>query len=169
MMEVVYLRAFLALEAFLEESFILFSLGHRPPRGRAPRRFTFPPNRKAAEEWILPEDTRSRPYASWDPGSVRHRASRFFKDGAPFEIALSVKQAALQDARTIRNKIAHDSARAQERFHTLVRQKLGSLPSGLTVGGFLDTDVPGVAPRQSFLEHYLEMIESVVTQIVPPA
>jgi hypothetical protein len=169
MMEVVYLRAFLALEAFLEESFILFSLGQRPPRGRAPYRFTFPPNRKAAEEWILPEDTRSRSYASWDPGAVRVRAGRFFKDGAPFEMALSAKQTALQDARTIRNKIAHDSASAEQRFQNLVRQKLGAVPSGLTVGSFLDTDVPGAAPRQSFLEHYLEIIDLVVTQIVPPA
>jgi hypothetical protein len=169
MIEVAYLRSFLALEAFLEESFILFSLGHRPPRGRAPHRFTFPPNRRAAEEWILPEDSRSRPHASWDASAVRGRARRFFKNGAPFEMALGAKQTALQDARTIRNRIAHDSASAEERFQGLVRRALGSVPSGLTVGSFLDSDVPGAAPRQSFLDHYLDIIDLIVTQIVPPA
>jgi hypothetical protein len=164
MMEVAYLRSFLALEAFLEETFILYTLGRKAPRGRPPYRFTFPPDRKSANEWVKSEN---RPHTSWDVVAVRKRAERFFKNGDPFETALKGQQAALQEARTIRNKIAHQSVEAIDKFHSLVRAKLGTVPVGITAGGFLDTDVPGAAPRQSFLDHYVGKIDLVITQIVP--
>lgn len=163
--ELAFLRAFLALESFLEESFILYSLGCKPPRGRAPHRFIFPPTRKAADEWVIPEQRR---YASWAASEVRNRASRFFRNGRPFENALSGSQTALDEARTIRNAVAHESTGAQEAFKNLARTKLGTLPPNISVGGFLSTPIPSSSPPQSFLELYLNRIELVATQIVPP-
>lgn len=161
--ELAFLRAFLALESFLEESFVLYSLGHKAPRGRVPHRFTFPPNRKAADEWVIPE---GRPYAAWDAVPVGNRAQRFFRGGGPFTNALRGSQAALDEAKTIRNAIAHESTTAQEKFENLVRTKLGTLPPALGVGRFLSTTVPASTPPQSFLELYLDRIELVITQIV---
>lgn len=159
-----FLRGCLALETFLEESFILFSLGYPPPRGRPPHRYAFPPSRRHADDWVVPE---GRPYATWDANTVSARASRFFRNGAPFASALRSSQAALEETRTIRNAIAHDSTSVQERFKNLVRRKLGGTsPPGITVGGFLSTTVPTSVPPESFLDLYLARIEFVATQIV---
>lgn len=162
--ELAFLRAFLALESFLEESFLLYSLGQKPPKGRRLHRFTFPPNRKAAEEWVIPE---GRQYAVWDAFPVSNRAQRFFLNGGPFTNALRGSQAALEDAKIVRNAIAHDSAAAHQKFDNLVRRELGTLPSNLGIGSFLGMTVPASTPPQSFLELYLDKIELVATQIVP--
>jgi hypothetical protein len=42
-----------------------------------------------------------------------------------------------------------------------------TLPPQQTVGGFLNTPVPGASPPRSFLEFYLEKIEFVARRIVP--
>ena len=40
--EIAFLRAFTGWEIFLEETFLLYLLGHQPPKGPAPRRYGFP-------------------------------------------------------------------------------------------------------------------------------
>lgn len=162
--ELVFLRAFLAWETFLEESFILYLLGHKPPKGRVPHRFTFPPNRKSAETWVIPEH---RQYATWDAESVINRAQRFFRDGRPFTNALRPSQNLLDESKTIRNAMAHESRTAHDKFENLVRIKLGTLPLNLSVGSFLGTTIPGSSPPQTFLEFYLDKIEFIGEQIVP--
>ncbi len=162
--ELAFLRSFLAWESFLEESFVLYLLGQKPPRGRAPHRFAIPPNQKSAEEWVIPEGRR---YASWAAIDVSNRAERFFRGGRPFTNALRASQSLLAESGTIRNAIAHESRTAHEKFETLVRAKLGTLPAGLTVGSFLGTTVPGLTPPVSFLEFYLNKIEFAANQIVP--
>jgi hypothetical protein len=162
--ELAFLRAFLALESFLEETFVLYSLGRTAPKGRAPYRLTFPPNRDAAEEWVVPE---GRSYASWAAHHVSNRAGRFFRDGRPFATILRQNQNALDEARTIRNAIAHDSSDAHEKFENLVRNKLGVLPPHLSVGSFLITLVPLAAPPRSFLDEFIDRVELIADKIVP--
>lgn len=162
--ELAFLRAYLALETFLEESFVLYLLGQKPPRGRRPHRFTIPPNRKAADEWVIPE---GRDYAAWHAVPVVERAQRFFRGGGPFTTALRGSQTSLDEAKTIRNAIAHDSTIAREKFENLVRTRMGTLPAQFTIGSFLGTTIPGSTPPASFLDFYLGRIELVATQIVP--
>ena len=162
--ELSFFRAFLAWESFLEESFILYMLGQNPPKGRAPHRFTIPPNQKSAEEWVIPE---GRSYANWDAMPVSTRAQRFFRDGRPFTNALRKRLTLLYESKIIRNAIAHESRSAHDKFEKLVREKLGTLPVNLTVGSFLGTTIPGLTPPLSFLEFYLDKIEIVAKQIVP--
>lgn len=162
--EVAFLRAYLALEAFLEESFILYLIGQKPPRGRRPYRFTIPPNRKAADEWVVPEGKR---YADWHAVQVIKRAQRFFRSGGHFAGPLMGSQASLDEAQRIRNAVAHESTNATLKFEGLVREKLGTLPPNLTIGGFLGMTVPASSPPTTFLEFYLDRFELVVTQIVP--
>jgi len=76
-------------------------------------------------------------------------------------------QNVLEEARTIRNAIVHESMSAQEKFENLARTKLGVLPPNLTVGRFLVTIVPTSAPPISFLEFYVGKIEFAAQQIVP--
>jgi len=165
MTEMAFLRAFLAWESFVEESFILYLSGQKPPRGRAPNRYAFPPNHKTARDWLIPE---SRDYAEWSmPTQVSARAERFFGAGRPFVPVLRSNQNALDEVRIIRNAIAHKSVSAREKFGRVVRTKLGTLPPNLSVGGFLGTTAPGSTPPVSFLEFYVAKIDLAAHQIVP--
>lgn len=164
--ELAFLRAFLAWETFLEESFSLYLAGQKPPCGRTPIRYAFPPNLRIAMEWMIPE---GRGYAKWTSArEVSARAERFFRDGRPFAPALRSQGAALEETRIIRNAIAHESISARQKFETLVRTKLGTLPSGLTVGGFFGMTLPGTTPPISFLESYFTKIEHLAKQIIRP-
>jgi hypothetical protein len=163
MIELAYLRAFLAWESFLEESFILYMLGKKPPRGSGARRYALPPNRQLAHEFAA----EGAAYARWEAPKVTARANKFFENGYPFTPALAGHQAALEQATTIRNAIAHGTANTQLKFEKLARDKLGSLPSGMTVGVFLDTAIPNESPPRSFFEFYLEEIEAIANRIVP--
>ena len=163
--ELAFLRAFLAWEMFLEQSFILYLLGQSPPRGRAPRRYASPPNQRAATDWVVPE---GRDYAQWTVAMhVSERAERFFEAGRPFAPVLRGSQNTLEETRLIRNAIAHESAMARARFESLVRRWLGTLPPKFAVGGFLGTTVPASAPPVSFLEFYFAKIEFAAQQIIP--
>lgn len=159
-----FLRACIAWETFLEESFILYLIGRTAPRGRAPRRFAFPPSRGIAEEWVIPEGRR---FANWGEDNVSNRAERFFRGGYPFTPALRNHANTLSEMRTIRNAIAHGSGNCWENFKTLVRNKLTILPPHLTIGSFFNTTITGSTPPQSFLEYYLDILESVARQIIP--
>jgi hypothetical protein len=165
--ELAFLRGFLAWESFLEESFILHMLGKPPKRGKPPVRYVLPPNRKLAFELV----SSGLDYAKWEgAGEVAARATRFFRDGRPFTSPLRAKQNTLDDARTIRNAVAHRSEVAQRKFEKLARNELGgALPPGLTVGGFLNTVRPKSAPFvESFLEYYLGTLQFVAEQIIRP-
>jgi hypothetical protein len=165
MTEMAYFRVYLAWEVFLEETFVLYLMGRQAPKGRAVARLAFPPNADAAKGWVIPE---GRPYANWVEDKVATRAERFFKDGRPFTSVLRANQNALQEARTIRNAVAHDAPNTQEKFENIVRQNLsGTLPPNTTIGSFLAMTRPGVTPPQSFLELYVSRFESLAAAIVP--
>lgn len=162
--ELAFLRGFASFESFLEETFVLYLMGRKPQRGRVPHRFVFPPDRRSANDWLVPE---GRSYAAWDAVSVRQRAERFFRKGRPFAPALRGSQASLDETKIIRNAIAHHSVKAQQPLQNLVRNKIGIMPRNLSVGGFLYTIVPKETPPLSFLEFYLDRVEKVALQIVP--
>ncbi len=161
--EVAFLRAFTGWEIFLEETFLLYLLGHQPPKGQPPRRYGFPPNREAASEWC----TEGKEYAKWNVSDVRRRADRWFRDGRPFTPALQGQQSRLEQLMTIRNAIAHQSSAARGKFETLVRNELQALPPNTTVGSFLITTKPNSNPPISFMEFYLSEVKCVAQNIVP--
>lgn len=163
--ELAFLRAFLAWESFLEQSFMLYMLGRKAPGAAAPARYAFPPSLTHASEWVVPE---GRSYATWtDPAHVRVRAERFFHNGRPFAATLSANQNTLNEARTLRNAIAHASSSTQQKFENLVRQKLRTLPPSSTVGSFLGLTVPRSSPPQSFFEFYTDQLATCAIDLVP--
>lgn len=163
LIELAFLRGFLAWESFLEESFVLYLLGKNAPRGRPPRRFAMPPTRSAAQLFVA----EGREHTKWDVASASNRAERFFAGGRPFAGPLRSNQSHLSDAGTIRNAVAHKTPRAREKFEALVRRELGALPPNMTVGGFLNTTKPSSIPLLSYLEFYLDRTEFIAKQIVP--
>lgn len=161
--ELAFFRVFSAWEAFLEEAFILYMLGQQAPRGRKIQRYGFPPNEGAAYEWVAD----GRDYAKWSPDHVKPRAKRLFKDGRPFEAALSSHHNLLFQVKTVRNAIAHDSASARKKFEDLVRNELTAVPHSATPGSFLLTIKPRETPPITFLEFYFKEIKRVADRIVP--
>jgi hypothetical protein len=162
--ELAFFKAFLAWEAFLEETFVLYIMGYIPPKGPSPKRYYFPPNRAMVEEWLA----EGKEYTKWASSSeVATRAGRHFENGFPFTAVLNSNQVALSDAKTIRNMIAHESASAQLKFENIVRRKLTALPPNTTVGSFLGTTMPAATPLISFFEFYISQFENCAQQIVP--
>ena len=166
LVEFAFLRSYLAWERFLEETFILFLIGKRPQRRRRVLKcYVAPKNRNHALEMILPEGRR---YVDWDsPDLVCTRAKRFFAGGEPFESALAPRLNLLNELQIIRNAIAHRSIKSERKFHQLVRDKLGYLPAGISVGSFLETLVPRTHPPLANIDHYLDRINVVASIIVP--
>ena len=160
LVELAFLRSFLAWESFLEETFLLYVLGKKPRSRKHPRkRFILPRDREHALELLLPEGRRD--YVMWDnPEVVLARAKRFLKDGEPFQNALSPRLNALKEMQTIRNAIAHRSIVSQQKFSNLVRDRLGTLPLGITVGVYLETPIPSSTPPTLQLDRYLQEIEA---------
>ncbi|HKW00726.1 MAG TPA: hypothetical protein VJN96_12935 [Vicinamibacterales bacterium] len=163
MIELAFLRAFLAWETFLEDAFVLYMLGKKPVSGRRPYRFVLPPSREWAHEAIR----EGQRYAKWDGQVVSNKATRFFKDGRPFTDVLRANQAFFEEATTIRNAVAHSSSEARDKFLNIVRNKPGAPPiANITVGAFLNAQVPASNPPIAFLDFYLDRLEFVADQIV---
>lgn len=164
--EAAYLQAFIAWEAFLEESFILYVCGKRLPRQRNLRCLCGSMRTRAqAERFIIPE---GKKYTEWtEVNQVTDRAIRFFEGGRPYTNVLRPHQAKLDSMRFIRNAIAHASKFGQEKFQELVRGELGTLPPRLTIGGFLIMTIPHSSPPTTFLEHYLSYLHLMAQQIIP--
>jgi hypothetical protein len=158
-----FLRAFTSWESFLEDTFLLYLLGHKPPKGAPPRRYGFPQTPDAAAEWC----TDGKPYAKWHVNDVQRRANRWFKDGKPFTPALQSQQSRLMQLVSIRNAIAHESDSAKGKFENVVRTELGAVPPNTTVGSFLMTTKPNTTPPISFLEFYVSEILRAAQNIVP--
>ena len=161
--ELAFFRVFSGWEAFLEETFILYLLGQQAPRGRKPQRYGFPPNEKAAHEWVA----EGRDYAKWGHDEVKKRAERLFRDGHPFSPIIDSHYHRLSQVKTIRNAIAHESLKSRQKFELLVRNELTALPPNTTVGSFLLTTKPNTHPPVSFLEYYLTEMEQAAQKIVP--
>lgn len=165
--ELAFLQAFLAWEAFLEESFVLYLWGKKPPRGNPPRcrYYASPRTRELTEQLLVPE---GRKYADWSSvQNVTRRAERFFENGEPYCQVLRSQQSKLEGIEAIRNAIAHASTYSWRRFQELVRDELATYPPNLTIGRFLAITVPGSSPPESFLEHYLSYIRFAAGEIVP--
>lgn len=165
MTELAFLKAFLAWESFLEQSFMLYIIGRKAPGAARPQRYVFPPSLTHAAEWVVPE---GRPYATWtDAARISARAERFFHGGRPFAVTLRANQNTLEEARILRNAIAHASSSTQQKFENLARRKLRTLPPDSTVGSFLATTVPRSAPPSSFFEFYTDQLGTYAAQLVP--
>ncbi len=97
MTELAFFRTVSAWEAFLEETFILYMLGQQAPRGKKAYRYGFPPNEKAAYEWVAD----GRDYAKWTTEQVKKRSERLFRKGHPFSPAIASHHNLLFQVKTV--------------------------------------------------------------------
>lgn len=162
--ELAFMKSFLTWEGFLEEAFILYLLGKKSPSGYAPVRHAIPMNRQHAVE-LLASDAR---HTDWTAAAkVVGRAARFFKGGGPFVNVIRPQTNLLDNLKTIRNALSHESEEAADKFETFVRNELTYFPPGMTPGTFLATLKPHLAPPKTYLQLYAEIFRSMAEAIVP--
>ncbi len=165
--EAAFLRAFVAWERFLEETFLSYLMGQKSISGRSLHRYYQPPN--ASSAWnLLAMMSGRRPYLDWTEATeVAKRAKVVFRNGGWF-VRLTAQNSILQDMKKLRNAISHDSDDARAKFEGLVRRELRTLPSGCTPGSFLGTPDRASPARASFLDKYLDVIEALAQDILRP-
>lgn len=162
--ELAFMKSFLTWEGFLEEAFILYLLGRKAPNGYAPVRHAIPMNRQHAVE-LLASDAR---HTDWTTANkVVSRATRFFKGGGPFVNVIRPQSNLLDNLKTIRNALSHESEEAAGKFQTLVRNELTYFPPGMIPGTFLMTVKPRHAPPKTYLQFYAENFRLMAEAIIP--
>jgi len=73
----------------------------------------------------------------------------------------------LNNLKTIRNALSHNSGGAAEKFETLVRNELTYFPQGMIPGIFLATLKPHATPPKTYLQFYAEIFRSMAETIIP--
>jgi hypothetical protein len=160
-----FLEGFLAWEAFLDESFTLYLLGEKPPKGRSPKLEHTATRRKDAERLITGAD---RKYADWTKTDVlRKRSKIFFRRNDPYDSPMKANNRSFEEMKIIRNAIAHRSTHSNEEFKRVVRKFFKTYPPKLTVGKFLRLPVPNVNPPQTFMTYYFGSVVATASLIVP--
>lgn len=148
---------------FLEEVFVAYVVGATSRDGTSYRAYIDPPSAAHARSMIVGERAA---FAAWSDGAqVRARAKLFLEGGEPFDNGLSTISTPLADMVVVRNRIAHRSGRARDRFLDLVRRRHGSVAPGMSAGRFLLS--PGTGPHTNRLEEYVVILRGAATLIVP--
>jgi hypothetical protein len=161
--EMAFLRIFVAWESFLEESFIRYAVGAASPSGYTPNVLTRAQNIGHALELV----SSGRDYGAWNSASeVTRRSALYFQDGEPYRSALEPASIELNEMNTIRNRITHKSMNSKSKFNAFVRRKFGHGVRGMTPGRFLMTSLPN-PPPDTFLDYYIEVIKIASSMIVP--
>lgn len=123
---------FRQFERFLEEVFVLYARGVRSPSGRVARPFIVP--RSAAHALDLMQS--AMPFLEWNsPETVINRAELYLRDGAPIKAVIVAHRTLFEDARQIRNHIAHDSRESLRRYRNVAARRLRIAPANVPPPG----------------------------------
>lgn len=160
------LKAFLALEVFLEDCMALYVVGERAPGGRRPRRLKkLDGTTKQAKETFKG----GKAFVKWNnSGEVIKRASEWLKDGEPFTTALSGASTPLGYLRVVRNAIAHESESAADQFSEQTRKLYGAVPRRLTPGSvLLGPCAAALGPHATLIDGSFVVLRAIAAGVVP--
>jgi hypothetical protein len=140
-----FLSVVSAWEEFVEHLFLAYMAGAKSPSGYAPRLTLGPCRNRPHAIRVLGSVGAGDPHRlfRWNDWTwVAHVAAVYFQNGAPFSLLKEPTLSRLRDAQTIRNRVAHNSAKARNQFKRCVNGLLGeqhdkSLPRGFSPGQFL--------------------------------
>ncbi|RLC08691.1 MAG: hypothetical protein DRH43_09625 [Deltaproteobacteria bacterium] len=173
--EMAFLKACLAWEDFLEQSFV-YLMSPAKTKGKKPKVYVKAPSKDAAYK-ILGVQQGRRDYVEWgDPELIIERSKAFFSRGKPFVPVIQKYRQHLNDMRKVRNRIAHRSPLAVKKFEDTVRGRTGGVPDGIVPGRFLkDTapqsmlGTPGGEARPSVFELWIKVLEDATNEILASA
>lgn len=164
LLELAFMKGFIAWEVFVERAFFLYARGSPAPNGFRPSRYVRPIDDDHVAKFLQPPPIR---YVDWTaPEAIRSRAIAFFQDGEPFESALASSTHFLHDMKKVRNAIAHSSADATGKFEGYATLALGRSASGIAPGEFLLATKPQ-SGGSTFFEDNLRQLAALAHVLVP--
>ena len=158
--ELAYLKIYLAWEQFLEETLLGYMMGGQSAKGYKVSSYVFPKNYSHALDII----NQGRDYSIWTPDVVIRKANQFFKRH-PYVRILNPLIRYLNEMKCVRNAIAHSSKTSREKFKTLVRSRIGYASYKVTPGHFLAKSPSVAAP--TFFEYYTSFLINASKKIAP--
>lgn len=127
--EACFLKLFIALEEFLEASFVHYLVGRMSTARWRPSKYAKPPTSDHAHKMLLGQQR----FVDWStPDTVVKYAELYFLDGEPFKTPLSGAATQLQDMKTVRNSTAHMSTTTQAKLEGLYVRWSGTPKYGIS-------------------------------------
>lgn len=163
--EAIFLRLFRAYENLLESVFISYLTGEQTAGGAPVPSHVVPTCRDHARAIV----TSSQPFLDWtSPQTVIKRAETYIIGGEPIRTAITSSQSHLQQAKKIRNHIAHNSTESAKDFRNIVVTFLLTAPLGnLSAGEFLTLTPPsGPCARREILSFFVDKLESTARALI---
>ncbi len=157
-----FLTLFMALENFLESSFICYMMGQSGLNGNSFAKYVSPTSEDNARN-ILKGISKFTDFTNRD--TIVKLANNFFDGGGTY-IYLNSISTDFEEMKKIRNAISHISVESDRAFKGLVRVKLGSLPPNISTSIFLNTVIPGTTT--TFFVHYRDIVVSAINNISNP-
>ncbi len=152
-----FLNVFIALEEFLEASFVHYMTGKMSTAKWRPTKFSRELDADHAHRMLLGNAR----HVDWStPDTVLKLADLYFKDGEPFRTAVASSHSHLLQMKTVRNSTAHSSATTQIALNSLFNRWTGA-PS-VDQGPYEML----MAPEHSTSETFYGASERVVTAIM---
>lgn len=157
--EAIFLRAFRALENFIEAAFLHYAFGKPTLQGRPVVSYLRPKDLSHAYELVKSSQT----FLEWNsPSTVINRAETYLENGGPIKTVFSSKQSFLNDLRRIRNHIAHNSRTSLEEFRKVVQLYLLTVPLRIPEPGeVLQTSIKIKNRKVRMLRHVLEELSDI--------
>lgn len=163
--EAIFLRLYRAYENLLENVFLAYISGETTTSGAAVTAFVSPIDKEHARAII----TSSQPFLDWtSPTVVIKRAETYIQTGEPVRSAVAASQNHLQQAKKIRNHIAHNSSESEREFAKVVQNILLTPPlSAISAGELLTLTPPsGPCARKEVLTYFLEKLEDTSRALI---
>ena len=153
-----FLTLFMALENFLESSFVCYMMGQLGLNGNSFAKYVSPISEENARS-ILKGISKFTDFTNRD--TIVKLANNFFDGGGTY-VYLNSISTDFEEMKKIRNAISHISVESDRAFKGLVRTKLGSLPPNISTSSFLNTVIPGTTT--TFFIHYRDIVVSTINK-----
>lgn len=166
--ELATLKIIVASERFFEVTLGLYVLGNRTSRGFRARRLK---KVNSSLPQILDIFRGDKEFVGWvEPAAVIERASRWLREGEPYQTTLSSAGQLLTYLKKMRNVVAHESDDASEKYASATRSLYGALPRRVTPGAQLLQPPPPAIPYlvgNNLFEALVGTYRLIGRQIVP--
>jgi hypothetical protein len=156
------LRMHIAWEDFIERSFLRYLCGAYTTSGYSPILLNAPFRTiDNAFTTILA----GHQYINWNPAKIENLARTYFNSGDPFVSAVSPARNKLTEINDVRNRFAHRSESASQKFEFIVQSVFGFVPRGINPGRYLLMTDP-LNPSLRFIDSYAVILRVTARSIV---